>query len=157
MNCSNSFLRSVPHPGQLYPTYIQKKRTASNRTEVRKKLNFCLERATNYAQFLQMAQDLGISVCQRGKHMTYLLDGAGRAIRDTSLADTDKFTYTGIMECLEDNAAEQQFIRERIAKIFPSVSTFTDFIKQLQSESVKARIKKQTGQLLYKAADLDGT
>lgn len=75
----------------------------------------------------------------------------------TSLADTDKFTYTGIMECLEDNAAEQQFIRERMAKIFPSVSTFTDFIKQLQSESVKARIKKQTGQLLYKAADLDGT
>lgn len=158
--CMESQLSVIKDPqqlGQLYPTYIQKKRTASNRTEVRKKLNFCLERATNYAQFLQMAQDLGISVCQRGKHMTYLLDGAGRAIRDTSLADTDKFTYTGIMECLEDNAAEQQFIRERMAKIFPSVSTFTDFIKQLQSESVKARIKKQTGQLLYKAADLDGT
>ena len=60
--------------------------------------------------------------------MTYLLDGAGRAIRDTSLADTDKFTYTGLVERLEDSAAEQQFIRERIAKIFPSVSTFTDFI-----------------------------
>lgn len=89
--------------------------------------------------------------------MIYLLDGAGRAIRDTSLADTDKFTYTGLVELLEDNAAEQLFIRERIAKIFPSVSTFTDFIKQLQSEGVKARVKKQTGQLLYKAADLDGT
>ena len=95
-----------------------------------------------------MAQELGISVCQRGKHMTYLPEGAGRAIRDTSLADTDKFTYTGLVERLEDNAAEQQFIRERIAKIFPSVSTFTDFIKQLQSEGVKARIKKQTGQIL---------
>ena len=104
-----------------------------------------------------MAQELGISVCQRGKHMTYLPEGAGRAIRDTSLADTDKFTYTGLVERLEDNAAEQLFIRERIAKIFPSVSTFTDFIKQLQSEGVKARVKKQTGQLLYKAADLDGT
>ena len=158
--CMESQLSVIKDPqqlGQLYPTYIQKKRTTSNRTEVRKKLNFCLERATNYAQFLQMAQELGISVCQRGKHMTYLLEGAGRAIRDTSLADTDKFTYTGLVERLEDNAAEQQFIRERIAKIFPSVSTFTDFIKQLQSEGVKARVKKQTGQLLYKAADLDGT
>ena len=158
--CMESQLSVIKDPqqlGQLYPTYIQKKRTTSNRTEVRKKLNFCLERATNYAQFLQMSQELGISVCQRGKHMTYLLEGAGRAIRDTSLADTDKFTYTGLVERLEDNAAEQQFIRERIAKIFPSVSTFTDFIKQLQSEGVKARIKKQTGQLLYKAADLDGT
>lgn len=157
MEAQLSVIKDPQKLGQLYPTYVQKKRTTSNRTEVRKKLNFCLERATNYAQFLQMAQELGISVCQRGKHMTYLLDGAGRAIRDTSLADTDKFTYTSLVERLEDSAAEQQFIRERIAKIFPSVSTFTDFIKQLQSEGVKARVKKQTGQLLYKAADLDGT
>lgn len=157
MEAQLSVIKDPQKLGQLYPTYVQKKRTTSNRTEVRKKLNFCLERATNYAQFLQMAQELGISVCQRGKHMTYLPEGAGRAIRDTSLADTDKFTYTGLVERLEDNAAEQQFIRERIAKIFPSVSTFTDFIKQLQAEGVKARVKKQTGQLLYKAADLDGT
>lgn len=157
MEAQLSVIKDPQKLGQLYPTYVQKKRTTSNRTEVRKKLNFCLERATNYAQFLQMAQELGISVCQRGKHMTYLPEGAGRAIRDTSLADTDKFTYTGLVERLEDNAAEQLFIRERIAKIFPSVSTFTDFIKQLQSEGVKARVKKQTGQLLYKAADLDGT
>ena len=53
----------------------------------------------------------------------------GVQVRDTSLADTDKFTYTGLAERLEDNAAEQLFIRERIAKIFPSVSTFTDFYK----------------------------
>lgn len=157
MEAQLSVIKDPQKLGQLYPTYVQKKRTTSNRTEVRKKLNFCLERATNYAQFLQMAQELGISVCQRGKHMTYLPEGAGRAIRDTSLADTDKFTYAGLVERLEDNAAEQLFIRERIAKIFPSVSTFTDFIKQLQSEGVKARVKKQTGQLLYKAADLDGT
>lgn len=158
--CMESQLSVIKDPqqlGQLYPTYVQKKRATSNRTEVRKKLNFCLERATNYAQFLQMAQELGISVCQRGKHMTYLLDGAGRAIRDTSLADTDKFTYTGLVERLEDNAAEQLFIRERIAKILPNVSTFADFAKLLQSEGVKIRVKKQSGQLLYKAADLDGT
>lgn len=158
--CMESQLSVIKDPqqlGQLYPTYIQKKRTTSNRTEVRKKLNFCLERATNYAQFLQMAQELGISVCQCGKHMTYLLKGAGRAIRDTSLADTDKFTYAGLMERLEDNAAEQLFIRERIAKILPNVSTFADFAKLLQSAGVKIRVKKQTGQLLYKAVNLDGT
>lgn len=147
MEVQLSIIKDPQQLGQLYPTYIQKKRTTSNRTEVRKKLNFCLERATNYAQFLQMAQELGISVCQRGKHMTYLLDGAGRTIRDTSLADTDKFTYTGLMERLEDNAAEQLFIRERIAKILPNVSTFADFTKLLQSEGVKIRVKKQSGQL----------
>lgn len=158
--CMESQLSVIKDPqqlGQLYTTYVQKKRTTSNRTEVRKKLNFCLERATNYAQFLQMAQELGISVCRRGKHTTYLLEGAGRAIRDTSLADTDKFTYTGLMERLEDNAAEQLFIRERIAKMLPNVSTFADFAKLLQSAGVKIRVKKQSGQLLYKAADLDGT
>lgn len=157
MEAQLSVIKDPQQLGQLYPTYVQKKRTTSNRTEVRKKLNFCLERATNYAQFLQMAQELGISVCQRGKHMTYLPEGAGRAIRDTSLADTDKFTYTGLMERLEDNTAEQLFIRERIAKILPNVSTFADFAKLLQSEGVKIRVKKQSGQLLYKAVDLDGT
>ena len=157
MEAQLSVIKDPQQLGQLYPTYVQKKRTTSNRTEVRKKLNFCLERATNYAQFLQMAQELGISVCQRGKHMTYLLDGAGRAIRDTSLADTDKFTYPGLAERLEDNAAEQQFIRERIVKILPNVSTFADFAKLLQSEGVKIRVKKQSGQIMYKAVDLDGT
>ena len=157
MEAQLSVIKDPQQLGQLYPTYVQKKRTTSNRTEVRKKLNFCLERATNYAQFLQMAQELGIFVCQRGKHMTYLPEGAGRAIRDTSLADTDKFTYTGLVERLEDNAAEQLFIYERIAKILPNVSTFADFAKLLQSEGVKIRVKKQSGQLLYKAADLDGT
>jgi hypothetical protein len=157
MEAQLSVIKDPQQLGQLYPTYIQKKRITSNRTEVRKKLNFCLERATNYAQFLQMAQELGISVCQRGKHMTYLLDGAGRAIRDTSLADTDKFTYTGLVERLVDNAAEQLFIRERIAKVLPNVSTFADFTKLLQSEGVKIRVKKQSEQLLYKAVNLDGT
>lgn len=157
MEAQLSVIKDPQQLGQLYPTYVQKKRTTSNRTEVRKKLNFCLERATNYAQFLQMTQELGISVCQRGKHITYLLEGAGRAIRDTSLADTDKFTYTGLVERLEDNAAEQLFIRERIAKILPNVSTFADFAKLLQSAGVKIRVKKQTGQLMYKAVDLDGT
>lgn len=157
MEAQLSVIEDQQKIGQLYPTYMQKKRTKSNRTEVRKRLNFCLERAANYAQFLQMAKELGISVCQRGKHMTYLLGGTGRAIRDTSLADTDKFAYAGLMERLEDNTAEQQFIRERIAKILPKVSTFADFTKLLQSEGVKIRVKKQTGQLLYKAADLDAT
>lgn len=157
MEAQLSVIEDQQKIGQLYPTYMQKKRTKSNRTEVRKRLNFCLERAANYAQFLQMAKELGISVCQRGKHMTYLLGGTGRAIRDTSLADTDKFAYAGLMERLEDNTAEQQFIRERIAKILPKVSTFADFTKLLQSEGVKIRVKKQTGQLLYKAADLDTT
>ena len=61
------------------------------------------------------------------------------------------------MERLEDNAVEQLFIRERIAKILPNVLTFADFAKLLQSEGVKIRVKKQFGQLLYKAAALDGT
>lgn len=157
MEAQLSVIKDPQQLGQLYPTYVQKKRTTSNRTEVRKKLNFCLERATNYAQFLQMAQELGISVCQRGKHMTYLPKGARRAIRDSSLADTDKFTYASIMERLDDNAAEQQFIREHIANVLPSIPTFADFVKQLQCVGVKARVKKQTGQLMYKAVDLDGS
>lgn len=91
MEAQLSVIKDPQQLGRLYPTYVQKKRTTSNRTEVRKKLNFCLERATNYAQFLQMAQELDISVCQRGKHIHTAPDGAITA--DIGAAFSYDITY----------------------------------------------------------------
>ena len=46
--------------------------------------------------------------------MSYLLEGAGRAVRDNSLSDTDTFTYAGICARLSDNAQEQKYLRKTI-------------------------------------------
>ena len=47
MEAQLSVIKDPQQLGQLYSTYVQKKRTTSKRNEVRKKLYFCLERPTN--------------------------------------------------------------------------------------------------------------
>lgn len=82
--CMEAHLSVIDDPqkiGQLYPENAGKKKSVSNRTEIRKRLDFCLERATDYSQFLSMAKGLEITPTIRGKHMSYLLEGAGRAVR----------------------------------------------------------------------------
>lgn len=142
--------------GQLYPKNAGKKESVSNRTEIRKRLNFCLERATDYSQFLSMAKGLEITPTIRGKHMSYLLEGAGRAVRDNSLSDTDTFTYAGICARLSDNAQEQKYLRETITGILGSATGMADFADKLKVAGIETKIKKATGQVLYRAAVLDG-
>ena len=62
--CMEAHLSVIDDPqkiGQLYPEIEGKKKSVSNRTEIRKRLNFCLERATDYSQFLSMANELEIT------------------------------------------------------------------------------------------------
>ena len=142
--------------GQLYPENAGKKKSVSNRTEIRKRLNFCLERATDYSQFLSMAKELEITPTIRGKHMSYLLEGAGRAVRDNSLSDTDAFTYAGICARLSDNAQEQQYLRKTITGILGSATGMADFADKLKAVGIQTKVKKATGQVLYRSTALDG-
>lgn len=108
--CMEAHLSVIDDPqkiGQLYPENAGKKKSVSNRTEIRKRLNFCLERATDYSQFLSMAKELEITPTIRGKHISYLLEGAGRAVRDDSLSDTDTFTYLCTVENVQKERCRQ--------------------------------------------------
>ena len=157
--CMEAHLSVIDDPqkiGQLYPENAGKKKSVSNRTEIRKRLNFCLERATDYSQFLSMAKGLEITPTIRGKHMSYLLEGAGRSVRDNSLSDTDTFTYAGICARLSDNAQEQKYLRETITGILGSATGMADFADKLKVASIESKVKKATGQVLYRAAVLDG-
>lgn len=157
--CMEAHLSVIDDPqkiGQLYPENAGKKKSVSNRTEIRKRLNFCLERATDYSQFLSMAKELKITPTIRGKHMSYLLEGTGRAVRDNSLSDTDTFTYAGICARLSDNAQEQKYLRETITGILSSATGMADFADKLKVAGIETKVKKATGQVLYRAAVLDG-
>lgn len=92
----------------------------------------------------------------RGKHMSYLLEGAGRSVRDNSLSDTDTFTYAGICARLSDNAQEQKYLRETITGILGSATGMADFADKLKVAGIETKVKKATGQVLYRAAVLDG-
>ena len=157
--CMEAHLSVIDDPqkiGQLYPENAGKKKSVSNRTEIRKRLNFCLERATDYSQFLSMAKELEITPTIRGKHMSYLLEGAGRAVRDNSLSDTDTFTYAGICARLSDNAQEQKYLRKTITGILRSATGMADFADKLKTVGIETKVKKSTEQVLYRSTALDG-
>lgn len=157
--CMEAHLSVIDDPqkiGQLYPENAGKKKSVSNRTEIRKRLNFCLERATDYSQFLSMAKELEITPTIRGKHISYLLEGAGRAVRDNSLSDTDTFTYAGICARLSDNAQEQKYLRKTITGILSTATGMADFADKLKTAGIETKVKKATGQVLYRATVLDG-
>ena len=157
--CMEAHLSVIDDPqkiGQLYPKNAGKKESVSNRTEIRKRLNFCLERATDYSQFLSMAKELEITPTIRGKHISYLLEGAGRAVRDNSLSDTDTFTYAGICARLSDNAQEQKYLRKTITGILSTATGMADFADKLKTAGIETKVKKATGQVLYRATVLDG-
>lgn len=157
--CMEAHLSVIDDPqkiGQLYPENAGKKKSVSNRTEIRKRLNFCLERATDYSQFLSMAKELEITPTIRGKHISYLLEGAGRAVRDDSLSDTDTFTYAGICARLSDNAQEQKYLRKTITGILRSATGMTDFADKLKTAGIETKVKKSTEQVLYRSTALDG-
>ena len=125
--CMEEHLSVIADPqkiGLLYPITAGEKKAVSNRTEIRKRLNFCLERATDYSQFLSMAKKLEITPTLRGKHMSYRMENTGRAVRDSSLSDTDAFTYAGIIARLSDNAAEQKFLKEKSRTVLSPPSTW---------------------------------
>ena len=143
--CMEAHLSVIDDPqkiGQLYPENAGKKKSVSNRTEIRKRLNFCLERATDYSQFLSMAKELEITPTIRGKHISYLLEGAGRAVRDDSLSDTDTFTYAGICARLSDNAQEQKYLRKTITGILRSATGMTDFADKLKTAGINTIRKR---------------
>lgn len=103
-----------------------------------------------------MEKELEITPTIRGKHISYLLEGAGRAVRDNSLSDTDTFTYAGICARLSDNAQEQKYLRETITGILSSATGMADFADKLKVAGIETKVKKATGQVLYRAAVLDG-
>lgn len=102
-----------------------------------------MERATDYSQFLSMAKELEITPTIRGKHMSYLLEGAGRAVRDNSLSDTDTFTYAGICARLSDNAQEQKYLRKTITGILRSATGMADFADKLKTAGIETKVKNR--------------
>ena len=99
--CAEAELSVIEEPeniGQRYSAYIRKHQTIPMRTQVRRRLNFALARATSYDQFKSIALALGVTVLDNGKHIAYRYCGAGKAVRGNKLSDTEKYLSEGIQE-----------------------------------------------------------
>lgn len=110
--CAEAELAIIETPesvGHSYSEYIKKRKPRPVRTEIRRRLNFCLKHTADYEQFKLAALALGVRVDDSGKYVTYFYSGSQKGIRETSLADTDKYSISGIREQLEDNLEDERY------------------------------------------------
>lgn len=156
--CAESELSVLEEPhqiGQRYSDYIKKNKTIPMRTQVRRRLNFVLARATDYEQFKAMSAALGITVMDGGKHITYLYAGAKKPVRGNKLADTDKYLPEGIKEQLEINAANRDTLRQAIRSAVQAASSFSEYQGVLNQHGIRTRVDRRTGAITYIMNDAD--
>lgn len=143
-----SVIESPQKAGVSYERYLQKAHRNPVRTHLRKRLNFILERATSYEQFLQYARDLGIEVYDKGKHIAYHLDGAGRNVRGNKLADTEKYLPEGIREQVEVNAEAQEAVREALRECVINAHSLDVLKERLEDRGIRVNLSHK-GQATY--------
>ena len=156
--CAEAELSVLEEPrqiGQRYSDYIKKHKTIPARTQVRRRLNFVLARATDYDQFKAMALALGVTVSDKGKHIAYRYAGAGKAVRGNKLADTDKYLPDGIKEQLEINAANQDKLRSAIRATAATATSMAELLDKLNQQGIRTKADKRTGSITYIMPDAD--
>lgn len=143
--CTDAELSVIESPqkaGVSYERYLQKVRKNPVRTNLRKRLNFILERATSYEQFLQYARDLGVEIYDKGKHIAYHLEGAGRNVRGNKLADTEKYLPEGIREQVEANAEAQEAVRSALRECVLNTHSLDVLKGRLEDRGIRVKLSR---------------
>ena len=156
--CAEAELSVIEEPeniGQRYSAYIRKHQTIPMRTQVRRRLNFALARATSYDQFKSIALALGVTVLDNGKHIAYRYCGAGKAVRGNKLSDTEKYLSEGIQEQLAVNADNFTRLRKIIREAVQTAPSFDGFQDELNQKGIRTKIDKRTGAITYIMDDAD--
>lgn len=152
-----SVIKDAKQMGCSYKEYHARKRNTSWKSEIRKKLSFILETATNYEDFKAAASELGVVVVDSGKHIKYKLEEQERFVRGEKLSDTDTFTQAGIESQLKQNQSAQNALKQAISLSLPKAKDFKGLLQLLQEEyGITARTSKTNG-LVYTLNDVNTT
>jgi hypothetical protein len=95
----------TPHKlGYSYKEWSERQNGTSWKSEIRKRLNFILARATSYEEFVQYCADLKIFFNDTGKQTQFRLPGQERNIRgDTLDKKSGRYSVAGIKEQCQRN------------------------------------------------------
>ena len=154
--CAEADLSVIENPrqvGQSYAEYLSKLGKTSFRQMIRQRLDFILEQAHSYDEFLVLASELGITVDDHGTQLSYKINGAQRPVRSDSFHGTDKYLLENVQKCLHQNAACQQIVQAAILTAAQSSSDAESFSAALEAQGIKVRVNKRTGAARYFLTD----
>lgn len=135
--CITNELSVIRQPARLptsYKEWMERKKGASWKAELRKRLNFILDRATSYNEFLTMCKELDVAVDDSGKHITYRLRDLPqkKVVRGNKLGASGEFTQTGVEERVEENGNVKAFLHSAVLEELSQSGSWEDLLKRLE-------------------------
>lgn len=140
--CAENSLSVIKEKAKLsysYKEWQERKSNTSWKSELRKKMNFVLERSTTIDELKKNAADIGIGIdylTSTGgykKNITYHLD-EHKGVRGDKLADDDTYTLEGLSSRLQENKEVFSYIKEAIRNVATTSSSYDEFLRTIQKE-----------------------
>lgn len=139
--------RSLKNSHKKYQVYLAKN---SYRKEIKSKIKFLLSRASNWNDFKNKANALGLIVDDKGKNTTYQLSGTiqERKVRDRSLKN-QTFMKEAISERLKEN--EVVYTESEVKELWAENQTIQDKEQETEIEMLieNWQVEKETADYLY--------
>ncbi|MFS7394609.1 relaxase/mobilization nuclease domain-containing protein [Carnobacterium maltaromaticum] len=139
--------RSLKNSHKKYQVYLAKN---SYRKEIKSKIKFLLSRASNWNDFKNKANALGLIVDDKRKYTTYQLSGTSqeRKVRDRSLKN-QAFMKEFISERLKEN--EVVYTESEVKELWAENQTIQDKEQETEIEMLIEdwQVEKETADYLY--------
>lgn len=144
--------RSLKNSHKKYQVYLAKN---SYRKEIKSKIKFLLSHASNWTDFKNKANALGLIVDDKGKYTTYQLSGTSqeRKVRDRSLKN-QAFMKEAISERLKEN--EVVYTESEVKELWAENQTIQDKEQETEIELMVHdwQVEKETADYLYVTIDI---
>lgn len=105
--CMENDLSVIENPAKMgysYREWQERNRNSSWKSELRKVLDFILERATSYEEFKDFCTQLNLYYDDTGKYNCFRMVGQQRNVRGKTLDKNGKYTVEGIKSRCQENA-----------------------------------------------------
>lgn len=126
-----------------YKQYQKYRSMTTYRVQIRKRINFLLETATDLSQFIEDANMLDVRIHMDGKHVTYQYGAQKRKTRDDKLSDDERFTKRGLTERLAFNKVIVDYLEKKMEDCFQQATSFPEFTQLLKQEKITFKTNSQ--------------
>lgn len=144
--CAEADLSVIRTPEELGRSYRYTKRnTPSWKRQIRRRLQFVLQAAGSFEQFVDGAARLGVTVDASGKHVTYRMEGQQRVTRDRSLDKNGGYSLQGIQAQIEANTEVREQLKETIREAAAQSTDRKQFKAELHRRGVELKQTRSSG------------
>lgn len=134
----------TPQLGRSYQ-YRAPKYGQSWKREIRRRLQFVLEAAGSFEEFVDGAARLGVTVENTGKDLSYRMEGQQRPRRGRSLDKDGAFTRQGIEDQLAANTDLRERLKENIREAVAVSTNCKGFRAELQRRGIAVKETRSFG------------